>query len=180
MHSGNLEGRAAAGPVPVSAAPANEVRQPKPLGFTALRQWLRHRHPMILLDRITDHEPGKFLEALISISGNVDCIAGHFPERAIYPGSNLMQANAQAGIILYQMSTSMLAEDELTLIGSVDSRFFKVVVPGDQVVLRITANRLVGNMFQYSGKMTVGATRVAAFRASLVRTKVSELGSPLW
>lgn len=180
MHPGKPEGRAAAGPVPVSAAPANEVRQPKPLGFTDLRKWLRHRHPMVLLDRITDHEPGKFLEALISISGNVDCIAGHFPERAIYPGSNLMQANAQAGIILYQMSTSMLAEDELTLIGSVDSRFFKVVVPGDQIVLRITANRLVGNMFQYSGKMTVEGNRVAAFRASLVRTKVSDLGSPLW
>jgi 3-hydroxyacyl-[acyl-carrier-protein] dehydratase len=155
-------------------------RQPKPLGFTALRQWLRHRHPMILLDRIVDHEPGKFLEALISISGNLDCIAGHFPERAIYPGSNLIQAYAQAGIILYQMSTSMLAEDELTLIGSVESRFLKVVVPGDQVLLRIQANRLVGNLFQYSGKAMVGSNRVAAFRASLVRTKVSELGSPLW
>src|SRR3569832_1630345 len=138
MHSGNTQKRA-------EASPVTEVeRQPKPLGFTALRQWLRHRHPMILLDRITDHAPGKFLEALISISGNVDCIAGHFPERAIYPGSNLMQANAQAGIILYQMSTSMLAEDELTLIGSVDSRFFKVVVPGDQVLMRLEATRLVG------------------------------------
>ena len=155
-------------------------RQPKPLGFTALRQWLRHRHPMILLDRIVDHEPGKFLEAIISISGNLDCIAGHFPERAIYPGSNLIQAYAQAGIILYQMSTSMLAEDELTLIGSVESRFLKVVVPGDQVLMRLEVNRLVGNLFYYSGKATVGSSRVAAFRASLVRTKVSALGSPLW
>ncbi|MCP3061170.1 beta-hydroxyacyl-ACP dehydratase [Myxococcus sp. K38C18041901] len=155
-------------------------RQPRPLGFTALREWLRHRHPMILLDRIVDHEPGDFLEALVSISGNLDCIAGHFPERAIYPGSNLIQAFAQAGIILYQMSTSPLAEDELTLIGSVESRFLQVVVPGDQVVLRIQKNRLAGGLFVYSGKAMVGTRRVAAFRASLIRAKVSELGSPLW
>lgn len=176
MHSPNTQRRPQAVSLPVSEG----ARQPKPLGFTALRQWLRHRHPMILLDRIVDHEPGKFLEALISISGNLDCIAGHFPERAIYPGSNLIQAFAQAGIILYQMSTSLLAEDELTLIGSVESRFLHVVVPGDQVLLRVQVSRLAGGLFVYSGKAMVGTRRVAAFRASLVRTKVSELGSPLW
>lgn len=163
------------------AGAVNEVeRTPKPLGFTALKQWLRHRHPMVYLDRIVDHEPGKFLDALISISGNMDCIAGHFPERAIYPGSHLIQSFAQAGIILYQMSTSMLAEDELTLIGSVEARFLKVVVPGDQLLLRVQANRLAGGLFHFTGKAMVGSTRVAAFRASLVRSRVSDLGAPLW
>ncbi|WP_082282782.1 3-hydroxyacyl-ACP dehydratase FabZ family protein [Myxococcus hansupus] len=176
MHSTDTQRRAQAVPLPLNPP----ERQPKPLGFTALRQWLRHRHPMILLDRIVDHEPGKFLDALISISGNLDCIAGHFPERAIYPGSNLIQAFAQAGIILYQMSTSLLAEDELTLIGSVESRFLQVVVPGDQVLLRVQVNRLAGGLFVYSGKAMVGNRRVAAFRASLVRSKVSEMGTPLW
>ncbi|ADO70562.1 3-hydroxyacyl-ACP dehydratase FabZ family protein [Stigmatella aurantiaca] len=155
-------------------------RPPKALGFTALRQWLRHRHPMIYLDRIVDHEPGKFLDALISVSGNLDFIAGHFPERAIYPGSHLIQAFAQSGIILYQMSTSMLAEDELTLIGSVEARFLKVVVPGDQILLRVQAGRLASGLFHFTGKALVGSNRVAAFRASLVRSKISELGAPLW
>ncbi|WP_141332067.1 3-hydroxyacyl-ACP dehydratase FabZ family protein [Myxococcus sp. AB025B] len=176
MPSPEPQQRPRAVPVPLNKA----ERQPRPLGFTALREWLRHRHPMILLDRIVDHEPGSFLEALVSISGNLDCIAGHFPERAIYPGSNLIQAFAQAGIILYQMSTSPLAEDELTLIGSVESRFLQVVVPGDQVVLRVQVNRLAGGLFVYSGKAMVGTRWVAAFRASLIRAKVSELGSPLW
>ncbi|RKH07609.1 beta-hydroxyacyl-ACP dehydratase [Corallococcus sp. CA053C] len=170
--------------VPQQRAQAGAVnaveRTPKTLGFTALKQWLRHRHPMIYLDRIVDHEPGKFLEALMSISGNLDCIAGHFPERAVYPASHLMQANAQAGIILYQMSTSMLAEDELTLISSVEARFLKVIVPGDQVLLRVQASRLAGGLFQFTGKAMVGSHRVAAFRASLVRSRVSDLGEQLW
>lgn len=152
----------------------------KPLGFTELRSWLRHRHPMILLDRILDHEPGKFLTASLAVSGGLDAIAGHFPERAIYPGSNLIQAFAQTGIILFQMSTSRLADDEVTLVGSVEARFTKLVVPGDLVVFRTRADRIVGNVFQFSGDARVEATRVAAFRSSLIRVRADQLGSPLW
>lgn len=155
-------------------------REAKPLGFTELRGWLRHRHPMILLDRILDHEPGDFITALLSVTGKDDCIAGHFPERAIYPGSQLIQAFAQSGIILYQMGTSMLRDDELTLICSVESRFFKIVVPGDQVIFHVKAEQTIKNAFYFSGKATVLSDRVAAFRANLIRVNVADMGSPLW
>jgi 3-hydroxyacyl-[acyl-carrier-protein] dehydratase len=152
----------------------------RPLGFTQLRQWLRHQHPMILLDRILDHQPGEFLTALLSVSGNTDTIAGHFPERAIYPGTQLIQAFSQAGIILYQMSTSILGDDELTLVVSIEARFFKIVVPGDQVVFQVKADRMVENTFYFSGKATASTDRVAAFRAGLVRVKAADLGPMLW
>lgn len=153
---------------------------PKPLGFTELKKWLRHRHPMVLLDRILDHEPGEFLTATVAVSGGLDVIAGHFPERAIYPGSSLTQAFAQTGIILFQMSTSLLNDDELTLVGSMEARFFKIVVPGDLVVFRTRADRIVGNVFQFSGDARVAQTRVGAFRASLIRVRAEQLGAPLW
>lgn len=152
----------------------------KPLGFTELRKWLRHRHPMVLLDRVLDHEPGQFIRALLSVSGNLDCVAGHFPERAIYPGTNLIQAFTQCGIILFQMSTTPLNEDELTLVGSIETRFFKIVVPGDQVIFDVRAERIVDNVFYFAGKASVESERVAAFKANLVRLKVEEMGSPLW
>lgn len=152
----------------------------KAIGFTGLRKWLRHRHPMILLDRVLDHEPGEFLTGLLSVSGGLDSIAGHFPERAIYPGSNLIQAFSQCGIMLFQMSTSPLAEDELTLVGSVEARFFKVAVPGDQVVFHVKADRIIQNTFHFSGKATVEDVRIAAFRATLIRARAADLGSPLW
>lgn len=150
------------------------------IGFTELKQWLRHRHPMIYIDRVVDHEPGVYLRSLMSVSGTMDCIAGHFPERAIFPGSHLMQAFAQSGIILYQLSTSPLTDDELTLIGSVRSRFMKPVVPGDQVIFDLRSERLRGNTFLFSCKATVQDVPVAAFRGSLVRTKVADLGPQLW
>ncbi|SEM92797.1 3-hydroxyacyl-ACP dehydratase FabZ family protein [Nonomuraea pusilla] len=150
------------------------------LGFTEIKKWLRHRHPMIYIDRVTDYEPGVSLRSLLSVSGNLDAIAGHFPERAIYPGSHLMQAFAQSGIILYLMSTEPLAEDELTLIGSVTARFTKPVVPGDQVVFDVRADRLSGAAFFFSCRAFVGSATVAAFKGTLTRTKVAAMGRQLW
>ncbi|MFD7668966.1 3-hydroxyacyl-ACP dehydratase FabZ family protein [Streptomyces sp. NPDC059788] len=162
---------------PSAARPPSADRT---LGFTEIKKWLRHRHPMIYIDRIVDHEPGVFIKSLLSVSGNLEAIAGHFPERAVFPGSHLMQAFAQTGIILYQLSTSPLAEDELTLIGSVTSRFTKPVVPGDQVVFDVRVDGLRGNVCFFSCHATVDGARVATFKGSLVRTKVAEMGRQLW
>ncbi|GAA2846254.1 coronafacic acid dehydratase [Streptosporangium fragile] len=159
---------------------ADQSSADRALGFTEIKKWLRHRHPMIYIDRVTDHEPGVFLKSLLSVSGNLDAIAGHFPERAIYPGSHLMQAFAQSGIILYLLSTGPLAEDEMTLIGSVTARFTKPVVPGDQVVFDVRADRLRGEAFFFSCRAFVGGATVAAFKGTLTRTKVAAMGRQLW
>jgi 3-hydroxyacyl-[acyl-carrier-protein] dehydratase len=155
-------------------------RKTKTIGFTELKKWLRHRHPMIYIDRVLDYEPGEYFKCLLSVSGTMDCIAGHFPERAIFPGSHLMQGFAQAGIIFYQLSTSPLAEDEITLIGSVKSRFLKVVVPGDQVIFDLKCDSIYNHTFVFSCRATVDGKPVAAFKGTLVRTKVDTLGDPLW
>ncbi|MFI6520846.1 3-hydroxyacyl-ACP dehydratase FabZ family protein [Spirillospora sp. NPDC050679] len=165
---------------PETAPPSPEARAEKPLGFSELKQWLRHRHPMVYIDRIVDHEPGVFLKSLLSVSGNLDAIAGHFPERAIYPGSHLMQAYAQSGIILYQMSTTPVAEDEITLIGSVKSRFTRIVVPGDQVLFDVRADRISGDVFFFSARATVEGRTAATFKGNLIRTKIDALGRQLW
>jgi 3-hydroxyacyl-[acyl-carrier-protein] dehydratase len=135
---------------------------------------------MIYLDRILDHEPGVFLKSSLLVSGNLDSIAGHFPERAIYPGSHLMQACAQSGIILYQMSTSPIMDDEITLIGSMTSRFTKIVVPGDRVIFDVRAGRTSGNVFFFAAAATVEGVPVASFKGNLIRMKIEALGRQLW
>jgi len=164
----------------IKSADAPAPRVPRTLGFTELKSWLRHRHPMVMLDRVTDYEPGQFLNARLAVSGSLDFVAGHFPERAIFPGSHLIQALSQAAIILFQLSTTKLADDELTLVSSVEARFFKVIVPGDLLDLRVTVDRLVGDMLKLSARAEVEGTRVAAMRATLARTKVSAVGNPQW
>ncbi|WP_328603289.1 hypothetical protein OG943_24730 [Amycolatopsis sp. NBC_00345] len=163
-----------------SATAPETTRTARTMGFTEIKSWLRHRHPMLYLDRILDYEPGDFLTSRLSVSGAQDAIAGHFPERAIYPASHLTQAWAQSGIILYQLSTSKLADDEITLIGSVRSRFTKIVVPGDQVTFTVRSEKIVGNTFFFGSTATVDDTVVAKFRGTLIRVKAADLGDPLW
>jgi 3-hydroxyacyl-[acyl-carrier-protein] dehydratase len=166
-----------------AAPPASATAPPEPgrtMGFTEIKSWLRHRHPMLYLDRVLDCEPGVRLVSRLAVSAQMDAIAGHFPERAIFPASHLSQAFAQSGIILFQVSTSRLAEDELTLVGAMNSRFFRIVAPGDTVTITVTADRLLGSTFFFSGRAVVDSTTVAAFRANLVRRKAADMGQQWW
>ncbi|WP_113700935.1 3-hydroxyacyl-ACP dehydratase FabZ family protein [Nonomuraea lactucae] len=161
---------------PADLAPAPR----RTMGFTEIKEWLRHRHPMLYLDRVLDYEPGACLTSSMFVSGNMDAVAGHFPERAIFPASHLTQAFAQSGIILYQLSTSRLTDDELTLIGSMKSRFTRIVVPGDQVIFEVRSDRIQDTTFFFSGRATVEGRPVAVLKGTLVRVKVADLGEQLW
>ncbi|MFE2444171.1 3-hydroxyacyl-ACP dehydratase FabZ family protein [Streptomyces melanosporofaciens] len=164
----------------VDSAQTTEPTAKRAMGFTELKSWLRHRHPMVYLDRILDYEPGVRLRSSLSVSGTMDVIAGHFPDRAVFPASHLTQAFAQSGIILYQLSTSRLTDDEITLIGSVKARFTRVVVPGDRVIFDVRSDRLRGNTFSFSCRATVDDHLVAAFKGTLVRSRIADLGEQLW
>ncbi|MBJ7221972.1 MULTISPECIES: 3-hydroxyacyl-ACP dehydratase FabZ family protein [unclassified Brenneria] len=157
-----------------------EERQPRVMGFTELKGWLRHRHPMVFLDRVLDYEPADYIKTLMAVSGQTDAIAGHFPERAIFPASHMMQAIAQSAIILFQLSTAPLTDDEVTLIGSLKSRFTRVVVPGDQIIFELHCESLRGNFLTFSCRAAVSGHTVGMVKGSLVRQKVSDLGVQLW
>lgn len=163
-----------------SAEPAAVAEPGRTMGFTEIKTWLRHRHPMLYLDRVLDYEPGVRLVSRLTVSAQTDAIAGHFPERAIYPASHLSQAFAQSGIILFQVSTSRLADDELTLVGAMNSRFFRIVTPGDTVTISVTVDRLLDATFFFSGRAVVDTATVAAFRANLVRRKAADMEPQWW
>jgi 3-hydroxyacyl-[acyl-carrier-protein] dehydratase len=135
---------------------------------------------VLYLDRVLDYEAGVRLVSRLTVSAQTDAIAGHFPERAIYPASHLSQAFAQSGIILFQLSTSRLADDELTLVGAMNSRFFRIVTPGDTVTITVSVDRQLDNTFFFSGRAVVESTTVAAFRANLVRRHVDDMGVQWW
>ncbi|KFX05886.1 coronafacic acid dehydratase [Pectobacterium betavasculorum] len=155
-------------------------RQPRLMGFTELKGWLRHRHPMVYLDRVLDYEPGKYIKTLMAVSGQTDAIAGHFPERAIFPASHMVQAISQSAIILFQLSTSPLADDEITLVGSIKSRFTRVVVPGDQIIFNLNCESLRDKFLTFSCKAEVSGQTVGMLKGSLVRENISTLGEQLW
>jgi 3-hydroxyacyl-[acyl-carrier-protein] dehydratase len=150
------------------------------LGFSELKKFLRHKHPMIFLDRVIDYDLKKHIKALLVISGNMDCIDGHFPGRAIFPATHLQQSFCQAAVILLQLSTSRLMDDEIAMIGSMNSRFYKAAVPGDTVHIHVSADRLYESSLIFSGVAMVNGVRVATIKSTMVRMKINNMSDPLW
>ncbi|MGI5500346.1 3-hydroxyacyl-ACP dehydratase FabZ family protein [Lentzea sp. CA-135723] len=162
-----------------------EPRTERPLGISAVKDLVRGRHPRLFIDRVLDHEPGVFLRSMFAVSAEMSALSGHLPERAllpgvVLPGSHTMQAFCQSGVLLYQLSAPPLEDDEVTLVGTVKSRFKLPVVPGDQVVLDVRAERFSGRAFTFSATAAVDGRSVAAFRGAMSRAKVDPSHSPPW
>ena len=150
------------------------------IGHSDLQKYLRHRHPMILIDRVEDYEPGKSITAVSAASGASDWAQGHFPGRAIYPGTHLLQAFSQTAIILLQLSSTTLGDDEVTVVSSLEARFNRVVVPGDLIVFKNYLEKIIQDVFFFSGGAYVNEKKAASFRVRVARRPLSALGSLLW
>lgn len=107
---------------------------------------LPHRYPFLLVDRVLSFEENKVLTAVKNVTFNEPFFVGHFPIKAIMPGVLIVEALAQSAAILAYLSLGKkeIDRDTLFYLGSLENtRFKKVVVPGDQLLLHveITAHR---------------------------------------
>jgi 3-hydroxyacyl-[acyl-carrier-protein] dehydratase len=135
---------------------------------------------MVLIDRVLDYEPGKRLTAISAVSGTSDWSQGHFPGRAIYPGTHIIQGFSQTAILLLLLSSSPLLDDEVTVVSSVDARFLGVVVPGDTLTYETHLDRVVSGVFFCRGSAARNSQIVSRLRVRVVRREVASLGEPLW
>ena len=112
----------------------------------AIREYLPHRFPMLLVDRVVELEVGKKIVAYKNISNNEAMFSGHFPNYPVFPGVYIVEAMAQAsGLLGFKTMDKKPADGSIYLfVGADDLRFKKPVVPGDQLWLEaeiITAKR---------------------------------------
>ena len=102
-----------------------------------IRQYLPHRYPFLLVDRVVELEEGKYIKGYKNISVNEEVFNGHFPEVPIFPGVMIVEALAQVSGILGFKTLGQKPEDGLLyLFGGIDNvRFKRQVVPGDRLQL---------------------------------------------
>jgi 3-hydroxyacyl-[acyl-carrier-protein] dehydratase len=114
--------------------------------FEEIRSLLPQKYPFLFIDRVVELEEGKKIVCVKNVSGNEPVFVGHFPDFAIMPGVLIIEAMAQASIILFRKSLPSQQNDKNTvfLLASVNNaRFTKPVFPGDQLFVEIIVEKIV-------------------------------------
>jgi len=125
-------------------------------------EFLPHRYPFILVDRILEIVPNEKIVALKNVSINEPFFQGHFPGMPIMPGVLIVEAMAQAGGILAIESMDTGRKGTLFYFMSMDKvRFRKPVIPGDQLLIEVQLLKARSKAMKISGIATVDGNRVA-------------------
>ena len=126
-------------------------------------EYLPHRYPFLLIDRVIELELGVRIRALKNVSVNEPYFNGHFPYYKVMPGVLIVEAMAQAAAILSFRTMGIRPDDKsVYYFAGIDrARFKKPVMPGDQLVLEVSIERNVRSVVKYAGKAYVGDVLVA-------------------
>ena len=125
-------------------------------------EYLPHRYPFLLIDRVIACAPGDTLTALKNVTFNEPFFQGHFPGQPIMPGVLIMEALAQATGLLSFCSMENDGHNKLYMLVGIDkARFRDQVVPGDHLVLTVTLKRTMRGIWMYHGTASVDDKIVA-------------------
>jgi len=114
----------------------NDKNDRTELDSEAIRAILPHEPPFILIDRIIDASPDQVV-AIKQTHPDDWYFKGHFPGYPVMPGVLIVEAMAQASLILYSLNFSI---DNIFFLVKEKTLFLAPVLPGD--CLRIVARKV--------------------------------------
>jgi 3-hydroxyacyl-[acyl-carrier-protein] dehydratase len=136
-----------------------------PIDVNTIQALLPHRFPFLLVDRVVEFEAHKRVLGIKNVTINEPFFQGHFPGHPVMPGVLVLEALAQAGGVLTQLSSQVdgsFGEGKIFYLVKIDNaKFSRMVVPGDQLQLEVTLKRMIRNMAMYSGIARVDGQQVA-------------------
>lgn len=115
------------------------------IDLRAILKLLPHRYPFLLVDRVKALEAGKSITALKNVTINEPFFVGHFQDYPVMPGVLIVEALAQAAVILAVKTHDGDVRQENALyffVGIDNCRFKRQVIPGDQLILEVEMLRV--------------------------------------
>ncbi len=121
-----------------------------PLNALDIRQFLPHRYPMALVDRVTSIE-GDCIWGYKNVSLNEEYMQGHFVENPILPGVMIVEAMAQlAGILAFATIAARPVDGIMFMLaGAEHVRFKRQIVPGDRLDMTASLVQQKQHIFIY-------------------------------
>jgi 3-hydroxyacyl-[acyl-carrier-protein] dehydratase len=131
---------------------------------------LPHRYPRLLIDRLTEHEPGVLARGLKNVTVNEPWFQGHFPGYPVMPGVLVIEA-------LVQLS-ALLAHDHglaLDLSGIAGARFKRQISPGDRLMLETRIGAIVDGAGSFDVQANVDGELAAEAQLLAVFTPLASV-----
>lgn len=129
-------------------------------------EYLPHRYPFLLVDRVVEVVPGKSIHAYKNITINEPFFVGHFPHHPVMPGVLIMEALAQAaGILSFKTEDKKPTQSDVFYFAGIDdARFKRPVMPGDQLHLHVEIERQMRGVWKFKGEARVDGQLAAEAR----------------
>jgi 3-hydroxyacyl-[acyl-carrier-protein] dehydratase len=123
------------------------------MNINEVKNYLPHRYPFLLIDKVLDFEIGKRLTAIKNVTFNEPQFTGHFPNQPIMPGVLIVEALAQAtGILAFKSEVGKPQEGQIYMLVGVDNaRFKRMVEPGDQLKLEVEVITVKRGIWKFKG-----------------------------
>ena len=134
------------------------------MDINEIKEYLPHRYPFLLVDRVLELVEGEHIVAIKNVSANEDVFNGHFPQAPIFPGVLIIEALAQAsGILGFKTLDKRPSDGSIYLFAGIDDvRFKRQVVPGDQLKLESRVVSAKRGIWKFECKATVDGQLAAS------------------
>mgnify|MGYP006169369125 CR=1 FL=1 len=142
---------------------------------TEIQNYLPHRYPFLLVDRVLELEPDKRIVAIKNVTINEPMFTGHFPVKPIFPGVLIVEALAQAsGLLAFKSREKNPSGGYVYYLAGTDkTKFKRSVIPGDQLRLEVEIINLRKHWMKSSGKAYVGDQLVCSSLLTCAEQQVS-------
>jgi 3-hydroxyacyl-[acyl-carrier-protein] dehydratase len=146
----------------------------KSLDIRQIKQYLPHRYPMLLVDRVLTWESGKSITAIKNVTANEEFFNGHFPHQPVMPGVLMIEAMAQTAAMLSFLTMDLKPDENSVVyfVGIDNARFKRPVGPGDQLKMDVEIVRVSRGIWKYKavgsvdGKVAVEADLMCTIRSA--------------
>jgi 3-hydroxyacyl-[acyl-carrier-protein] dehydratase len=148
------------------------------LDINQIKQYLPHRYPLLLVDRVLTWESGKCIEAIKNVTINEEFFNGHFPNKPVMPGVMTIEALAQTSALLAFLTMGQKPDENAVVyfLGIDNARFKRPVEPGDQLRMHVEILRHSRGIWKFQARATVDDQ--LAVEAELMCTMRSVADSP--